>query len=79
MKKQIKKTIIQVIENSQGIQSIDLVCRPEIAKYCAEVDLSLVLQELTKEGKIVRLECFLPKMYRRTVFYFPQGTKVVCS
>ena len=79
MKKKAKQKIIEVIERSDGVNGMDLVCRPEIAKYCAEFDFLALMDELVDGGDIVKLEYTLPKTPYTRVLYLPRGTKIVTS
>ena len=71
-----KKIIIQVITDSQGCKSVELIAK--LANNCSdalEFEIPALLEELFDEKKIEEMEYILPNIpYRVKSLFFPAGT-----
>ena len=71
-----KKAIIQVIADSQGCKSAELVAK--LANNCSdalEFEIPALLEELFNEKKIEEMEYILPNIpHRIKSLFFPAGT-----
>jgi hypothetical protein len=71
--KNCKLAILDAIKNNYGIEAMSLVCRPEVAPYCAEINLIDLLADMIDEKEIIGLR-FEANNQIKTI-YFPKGTK----
>lgn len=73
--KNLKLLIIDAIKNNYGIEAINLVCRSEIAPYCAEINFVDLLSDMVDNGEILVLSCVINDQTKK--LYFPKNTKFI--
>lgn len=76
----MKKTILKVVNNSQGVNNVDLALKVMAILNPQKFDIdefSRVLTDLVISGEVLEIEYNLPTMdYRIKSFYLPKGTKI---
>jgi hypothetical protein len=77
----LRKAIIEMVEEEQGVKATELV--PQIAIRHPELIIVLnempdVLEQLVHEGELVEVEYILHTMsYKSKSWYLPKGTEVI--
>lgn len=73
----LKNAMIQMVEDHQGMKSVDLVVNMINHFPNSRIKFNEWIPELIEKGELVEVEYILPSMdYRVKSFLLPKGTKV---